>query len=100
MGSCPIERVTRMITRSREVLDVHAKDCGDRVVAFVLHPSDHHAMAIVELWGIPVLRGEGTARGKIDLLCESHAVLIPPFETPDDLADRWRYHGSGSRVVS
>jgi hypothetical protein len=85
-----------MISRSREVLDIHTRDCGDRVLAFVLHPADHEAMAIAELWGIPVLRGEDTSIGKVDLLCESNSVLIPPFETVDDLVDRWAYHGSSA----
>lgn len=94
MDSCPIERVTRVVGRGREVLDVHREQCGDRVLAFVLNPEDHDALAIAELWGIPVLQGEQVEAGKLHLLCESVSVLIPPFETVDDLVDRWTYHGS------
>jgi hypothetical protein len=81
-----------MLTRSREVLDVHAADCGDRVLAFVLHPADHEAISIVELWGIPVLGGAATSQGRLRLLCESTAVLIPPFETVKDVVDQWAHH--------
>jgi hypothetical protein len=92
-----------MLTRSREVLDIHAEECGDRVLAFVLHSGDHEAMSIVELWGIPVLGWAAISQGKLELLCESTgAVLIPPFETVDDVVDQWAHHtprvvgGSGS----
>ena len=93
MPSCPIARVTRLLSCTREVLDRHAETCGDRVLAFVMHPDDHEALAIVELWGIPVLGGPAVSPGQMTLLCESSgAVLIPPFETVDDLVDRWTYH--------
>ncbi len=92
MGSCPIERVVRMVTRSREVLDFHAENCGDRVLAFVLHPTDHEAMSIAELWGLPVLSSDAVLLGKVRLLCEANAVLIPPFDNVDDLLDRWAHH--------
>ena len=88
-----------MLTRSREVLDVHAAGCGDRVLALVLHPADHEAMSIVELWGIPVLGWAAIPEGRLELLCESTgAVLIPPFDTVDDVVDQWEHHHP--RVVS
>jgi hypothetical protein len=92
MGSCPIKRVTRMVTWGREVLDRHAEECGDRVLAFVLHPTDHEAMAIIELWGLPVLSSNAIVKGKVRLLCEANAVLIPPYENVGDLIDRWAHH--------
>lgn len=93
MTSCPIARVTRMLVLSREALDVHADGCGDRVLAFVLNLADHTAMSIVELWGLPVLGWGAISQGTVRLLCESTgAVLIPPFETVDDLVDQWEHH--------
>jgi hypothetical protein len=82
-----------MLTRCREVLDVHAGDCGGRVVAFLLHPEDQDGLAVVELWGIPVLGGDGVDKGRMGLLCEATGVvLIPPFDSVGDLLDRWKYH--------
>ena len=81
-----------MVTWGREVLDLHAEECGDRVLAFVLHPTDHEAMTIVELWGLPVLSSNAVVAGKVRLICEANAVLIPPYENVGDLIDRWAHH--------
>jgi hypothetical protein len=82
-----------MLTSCREVLDLHAGDCGGRVLALLLHPEDQDALAIVELWGIPVLGGDDVEKGRMALLCESAGVvLIPPFDSVEDLLDRWTYH--------
>jgi hypothetical protein len=89
MGKCPIDRVAKMVTYGREVLDDHASTCGDRVLAFALSMEDHEALAIVELWGIPVLGSEALGVGRLRLICESDSVLIPPFDTVADVEEAW-----------
>jgi hypothetical protein len=71
---------------------MHARDRGDRALAFALSHEDHDAMAIVELWGLPVLGWEAVAPGTLKLLCAAEGVLIPPFDTVEDLVDRWEHH--------
>jgi hypothetical protein len=92
MSSCPIGRVARSISLLREILDAHASQCGDRVLAFVLHLEHHETLSLVEMWGIPVLGSEAVEMGRVKLVCESNAVLIPPVDTFEDLLDRWTHH--------
>ena len=85
-----MNRVAKLLVHGHEVLDQHARDCGDRVLAFALNPVDHDALAIVELWGIPVLGWEVVDQGRIRLVCEADSVLIPPFDTVGDIEDSLR----------
>jgi hypothetical protein len=91
MGSCPIARIGRLIMRARDVLDQHASECGDRVLAFALNPVDFAAMSVCELWGLAVLEWEEVEKGTLTLLCEADGVLIPQVDTVQELIDRWTY---------
>lgn len=90
MSRCPVKRVARLLVHGHDVLDQHACDCGDRVLAFALNPADHEALAIVELWGIPVLGWDVVDQGRLKLVCESDSVLIPPYDTVEDIEDSLR----------
>jgi hypothetical protein len=88
---CPIARITRVIAGFADAFDVHARECGDRVVGVALNATDHDELALVELWGLPVLATAEVEQGNSKLLCEAEGVLIPPIETGQDLVDHWRY---------
>jgi hypothetical protein len=83
--------VARFVTVLRHAFDEHARDCGDRVVAVALHPDDHDAMAVAEVWGLPVMAFEDVAAGSFTLLCDATGVVIPQVETVDDLLERWTF---------
>lgn len=85
MASCPIARVTRIIDQMPAAFDVHAADCGDRVLGVAVHPDDFDELSIVELWGLPVLAWDEVSRGTLHLLCEAEGYLVPPVETVEDL---------------
>jgi len=89
MSSCPIARITRILTQSRSDLEDHAAGCGDRVLGVGIHPADFDELAIVELWGLPVLAWAKVPQGTMRLLCESWIVLIPEIETYEDVLDHW-----------
>ncbi len=67
LNGCPTERVARIITQVRSSLDEHAATCGDRVLAFALHPTDHETLRIAELWGLPVLAWADVKPGRYTL---------------------------------
>src|SRR3954470_3712523 len=92
MPSCPIARVTRVIMGAREAFDSHARDCGDRVLGVALHPDDHDALSIAELWGLPVLASDEVPAGRLRLVCEAEAVLIPQLHTFEEVVEHWTYH--------
>jgi hypothetical protein len=95
MSSCSVTSVVRALDSARAALDEHSRDCGDRVVGVALHPVAHGELAIVELWGLPVLAWEEVSPGKLRLLCDAQGVLIPPVDTCEELLDRWQYHLEG-----
>ena len=90
MSRCPVKRVAKLLVHGHGVLDHHGRDCGDRVLAFALNPSDHEALAIVEASGIPVLGWDAVDEGRLKLVCESNSVLIPQYDTVEDIEDSLR----------
>lgn len=90
MSRSPVNRVAKLLMQGHQVLEKHARECPDRVLAFALHPADHEALAVVELWGIPVLGWDQVDKGRLRLLCEADGVLIPPFETVADIEESVR----------
>lgn len=72
-------------------LDAHSSICGDRVLAIALHPDDHAAFGVAELWGIDVLAWAEIEKDRMRLLCQATGVLIPSVDTVDDVLDRWAY---------
>jgi hypothetical protein len=73
-------------------MDIHAADCGDRVIGVALRPDDHEALSLAELWGLPVLAWPEMRKATLRLLCEANGVLIPEVHTFDDVLDEWMYH--------
>lgn len=86
--------VARFVSRLRDVLEMHARDCGDRAVGVVLHPDDHERLRVAEVWGVPVLASDGVACGRLEVLCDARGVLVPEFHTFEDVVQQWKYHPS------
>lgn len=92
MGDCPTPRITRIIPGIREAIEIHARDCGDRIAAIALNPVDHAALSIAEIWGLPVLAWGEVEPEAFKVLCEASGTLIPDVDNPEELMDRWKYH--------
>jgi hypothetical protein len=91
MTSCPSRRAVKILEGVRADIERHGVDCGDRVLAVALSPSDHEELCIAEVWGLPVLAWGEVDQGRYRLLCEANGVLIPNVDTVDELLDRWAY---------
>lgn len=68
------------------------------MLAVALNPVDHEALSIVELWGIPVLAWDAVDQGRLRLVCESDSVLIPPFDTVQDIEDSVRRQAAATSL--
>lgn len=69
----------------------HDSSCGDQVVGVALSPKDHEELRIAELWGARVFGDPKVEQGRVEVLCESNCVLIPPFDTVEEIREEWKF---------
>jgi hypothetical protein len=84
----------------RDSIHEHAESCGDRVTAIALHPDDFEELALVEIWGLPVLAWGEIPRGGFRLLCDAEGHLIEQVHTVDELLERWASRSHNDRIES
>jgi hypothetical protein len=76
----------------RTSLDQHDTECCKRVSGIVLSEFDHERLRIAELWAIPVLASDSVPDGRVRVLCERFGILMPSFETFEDVEAHWASH--------
>ena len=81
----------KIIEGVRASLDRHDATCGDQVVGVALSLGDQETLCIAEVWGLPVLGSDDIQDGQLEVLCSVNCVLVPPYDTVQDVTDRWKF---------
>jgi hypothetical protein len=87
----------RRIASIRAALDQHNSDCTQPAKAILLHPEDHKAVGIDELWGVPVVADDRCRVGFLRVDCSGSAWQIEA-ELAAHLGDHADGHPEPQRV--
>jgi len=100
MSSYPTARAVRVVEGVKAALDDHASKCGDRVQAIALNETDLDELRLVEISGIRIWAWEDVEPGRFKLLCEDRGILVPEFDTFEQLQDHWTFGPQPAPVPS